>query len=145
MKKPDSDISPLMWVQMDNGVGAIHVSTIMTILPDMGKPKSQSLIVTSVFTDGITVHGKSEDLIMEWYEQVMTPEEEEEEYDHSSFQSIGDLIAEHMAVDLEEEEVDFDALEAQLITEASEAFGGLEDDVVEKQQTSDEFTGLKLV
>ena len=128
MKKPESDISPLMWVELSNGIGAIHVSTIMTILPESSNPKSESLIVTSVFTDGITVKGKAEDLVMDWYEQVMVPEEEEEfdADDLSRFKSIGDLIADHMATEVEEDEV---------VDEVEE----------EKQQTSDEFTGLTLV
>ena len=143
MNKPESDISPLMWVELSNGVGAIHVSTIMTILPDSSNPKKESLIVTSVFTDGITVKGKAEDLVMEWYEQVMVPEEEEDvfdEDDESRHQAIGDLIAEYMSTEGDEGEAE------QLIAEASEAFGcSVEDEVQEKQQSSDDFTGLKLV
>ena len=125
MKKPDTDISPLLWVELNNGIGAIHVSTIVTILPDSSNPTKDSLIVTSVFTDGITVKGNASDLVMEWYDLVRAPEEEDfDEDDESRFQSIGDLIAECMATEIEDDE------------EYEEAVG---------QLTSDEFTGLKLV
>ena len=77
---PDLSISPLMWIRMEEGLGAIHAQTIMAILPDVKSPKKRSLIVSSAFPEGITVEGDSESLLMAWWLEVgETPELDEEE------------------------------------------------------------------
>jgi len=43
MKLPDTDISPLMWIMLDDGIGAVHASTVMDVLPDTSAPKTQAL------------------------------------------------------------------------------------------------------
>jgi len=77
---PDLSISPLMWVRLSEGLGAIHAQTIMAILPDTTAPKKRSLIISSAFPEGITVEGDSESLLMTWWLEVGdTPELDEEE------------------------------------------------------------------
>jgi hypothetical protein len=76
---PDLSISPLMWIRMTEGLGAIHSQTIMAIIPDVKAPKKRSLIISSAFPEGITVEGDAESLLMSWWLEVGdTPELDEE-------------------------------------------------------------------
>tara|TARA_R110000764_G_scaffold94126_2_gene177876 strand:- start:4949 stop:5302 length:354 start_codon:yes stop_codon:yes gene_type:complete len=107
MKLPDTDISPLMWIELDDGIGAIHSATIMCIIPDTSAPKTKSLMITTMFPDGITVKGKAMDVLMGWWELIQQGEDEDElEIDGMTYQTIGDIIAEHFAEDIEDEVLD---------------------------------------
>lgn len=70
MTIPNTDISPLMYVQMSNGLGAVHSGTIVAVLPDMGDPKKQSLLITTMFPEGLTVMGCSEDILLQWWSEI---------------------------------------------------------------------------
>tara|TARA_B100000767_G_scaffold243546_1_gene241287 strand:+ start:231 stop:491 length:261 start_codon:yes stop_codon:yes gene_type:complete len=70
MELPDLNISPLMWVRLTEGLGALHSGTILAILPDTTAPKKRSLIVSSAFPEGLTVEGDSETLLMQWWLEV---------------------------------------------------------------------------
>ena len=106
MKLPDTDISPLMWIELDDGVGAIHSATIVCIIPDTSAPKTKSLMITTMFPEGITVKGKAMDVLMSWWELIQQGDDEDEdelEIEGMSSQSIGDIIAEHFAEEVEDE------------------------------------------
>ena len=75
---PDADISPLMWVRMDEGLGTIHSATVLAVLPNQINPKERTLLVTTAFPEGITVHGNAEDISFDWLDLIAEPEEEEE-------------------------------------------------------------------
>lgn len=113
MKLPDTDISPLMWIELDDGIGAIHSATIMCIIPDTSAPKTKSLMITTMFPEGITVKGKATDVLMSWWELIQQGEDEDEveiELEGMTYQTIGDIIAEHMAEEIEDEVLDVKVL-----------------------------------
>ena len=78
---PDTDIAPLMWVRMDEGLGTIHSATILAVLPNQINPKERTLLITTAFPEGITIHGNAEDISFDWLDQIAEPEEDEEEHD----------------------------------------------------------------
>jgi len=112
MKLPDTDISPLMWIMMDDGVGAIHASTIMAVIPDTSAPKTKALMITTMFPEGLTVHGTAMSVLLTWWQIIEDANEELDE--DPSLESIGDLLAEHFAVEVYDdvEDVDVEVLEA---------------------------------
>ena len=116
MKLPDTDISPLMWIMLDDGIGAIHASTIMAVLPDTTAPKTKALLITTMFPEGLTVKGTAMAVLMTWWQII---EEANSELDEEpDYESIGDILAEHFSKEIDEEDVivlddlDEDVLEA---------------------------------
>jgi len=81
VKVPDLSISPLMWIRMKEGLGAIHSGTILAIIPDASAPKTCSLVISSAFPEGLTVMGDSEDLLMQWWMEVGNQDEEDDDED----------------------------------------------------------------
>ena len=84
MKKkslPTSDISPLMWVRTAEGIGTVHSSTILAVIPNVTMPAVRSLLITTAFPQGITVEGNAEDISFDWLDLVAEPEDDYEEDD----------------------------------------------------------------
>ena len=101
-----------MWIMMDDGVGAIHASTIMAVIPDTSAPKTKALMITTMFPEGLTVHGTAMSVLLTWWQIIEDANEELDE--DPSLESIGDLLAEHFAVEVYDdvEDVDVEVLEA---------------------------------
>ena len=100
MKLPDTDISPLMWIMLDDGIGAVHASTIMAVLPDTSAPKTKALMITTMFPEGLTVKGTAMSVLMTWWQII---EEANSELDEEpTYETIGDLLAEHFAVEIDD-------------------------------------------
>lgn len=109
MKLPDTDISPLMWIMLDDGIGAVHASTVMAVLPDTNAPKTKALLITTVFPEGLTVKGTAMSVLLYWWETIEGANEGLEEegepfdgFDPDDFThtDLGTLLAEHFAVEL---------------------------------------------
>jgi len=120
MKLPDTDISPLMWIMLDDGIGAVHASTIMAVIPDTSAPKTKALMITTVFPEGLTVHGTAMSVLLTWWQIIEDANEELDE--EPSYESIGDLLAEHFAVDIEAADDDVIVID-DLDEEVLEAMG----------------------
>ena len=112
MKLPDTDISPLMWIMLDDGIGAVHASTIMAVLPDTSAPKSKALLITTMFPEGLTVKGTAMAVLMTWWQIIEEANSELE--DEPEYETIGDLLAEHFAVEVDDaaEDVEDEVMEA---------------------------------
>ena len=120
MKLPDTDISPLMWIMLDDGIGAIHASTIMAVLPDTTAPKTKALLITTMFPEGLTVKGTAMAVLMTWWQII---EEANSELDEEpDYESIGDILAEHFAVEVEDADDDVIVID-DLDEEVLEAMG----------------------
>jgi len=66
-----SDIDPTIFlVKLKSGQGGIDLLSILSILPDETAPKTRSMVYATIFPDGISVEGKSEELIRLWSEQT---------------------------------------------------------------------------
>jgi hypothetical protein len=66
-----SDIDPTIFlVKLKSGQGGIDLMSILSILPDETAPKTRSMVYATIFPDGISVEGKSEELIRLWSEQT---------------------------------------------------------------------------
>jgi len=115
MKLPDTDISPLMWIMLDDGIGAIHASTIMAVLPDTSAPKSKALLVTTMFPEGLTVKGTAMSVLLTWWQIIEEANEGLEEEEEPSLETIGDLLAEHFAVEVEDEVIVLDDLDEDVL------------------------------
>ena len=123
MKLPDTDISPLMWIELDDGIGAIHSATIMCIIPDTSAPKAKSLMITTMFPEGITVKGKATDVLMSWWELIQQGDDDDEDeldLEGMTYQTIGDIIAEHMAEDIEDEVLEAEVKGLKLVPKDEE-------------------------
>jgi len=113
MKLPDTDISPLMWIMLDDGIGAIHASTIMAVLPDTTAPKTKALLITTMFPEGLTVKGTAMAVLMTWWQII---EEANSELDEEpDYESIGDILAEHFAKDIDEDVIVIDDLDEDVL------------------------------
>ena len=98
MKLPDTDISPLMWILLDEGVGAIHASTIMAVIPATHAPKTKATVITTMFPEGLTVNGTAMSVLLTWWQII---EEANEELDEEpTYETIGDLLTAHFAEDI---------------------------------------------
>lgn len=70
-----SDIDPTIFlVKLKSGQGGIDLLSILSILPDETAPKTRSMVYATIFPDGISVEGKSEELIKQWSEQTVIME-----------------------------------------------------------------------
>ena len=75
MSEQKSLINPFFIIELNEGLGAVLTEDIYYILPDLKNPKKHSTMFTSA-TGPITVVGRSDELIAEWYEALGITDDE---------------------------------------------------------------------
>lgn len=55
---------------MKGGAAAINIDSIYAVIPDLNKPKSQSVVYCEGMDDGLLVEGVSSDIIAGWSQKL---------------------------------------------------------------------------